>query len=300
MNKKKSLIILFVVFLILLAAYLGLQSWNKSKEKKDEAKKEAETIYVTDINDITGIKYNVGNGEFEFINEDGTWYAAADKDFPLAQTYPAQMASDFEKLTAVRELEDADSLDDYGLTDPVYTVELTAGDGTKTTVYYGNTTGDGDYYAAVDNKEKVYTVSSTSITDLQYSLEEMAQLDVYPSISSGNLKKEVITKDGQTTTYDADNEDDAENIAAVAGGLGAVTLSQAADYSVEDKDLAVFGLDEAARIKVEAVYTENKEDKTLSLYVGKTDGNGNRYVMMNDSRIVYLISEEICSNILNE
>ena len=76
-------------------------------------------------------------------------------------------------------------------------------------------------------------------------------------------------------------------------------LSEAADYSVADEDLAGFGLDEASRITVEAVYTEDDEEKTLTLYIGGEDGDGNRYVMINDSRIVYLISDEICDNILN-
>ena len=43
----------------------------------------------------------------------------------------------------------------------------------------------------------------------------------------------------------------------------------------------------------------NGEEKTLTLYIGDEDEDGNRYVMINDSRIVYLISDEICQNILN-
>ena len=69
---------------------------------------------------------------------------------------------------------------------------------------------------------------------------------------------------------------------------------------MEDKDLAGFGLDEAAAITVKAVYTQDDEEQTLTLYIGKEDGEGNRYVMLNDSRIVYLISDEVCKNILNE
>lgn len=143
-------------------------------------------------------------------------------------------------------------------------------------------------------------MASTALDDLQYTLDEMAQLDEYPSIGNGNLKKEVITENGETTTYDSENEDQAEDIAAVAGGLGAVTLSEAADYSVEDADLAGYGLDEESRITVEATYTEDEEEKVLTLYIGTEDGDGSRYVMMNDSRIVYLISTEICDNILNK
>ena len=198
-KKKKSMILLFAVLVVLVAAYFILQSWNKSQDKKEQAKEEAENIYITDIDTITDIKYNIGSGDMEFTKEDGTWYVTADKDFPLAQSYPEQMADTFKKLKAERELKDGDSLEDYGLTEPVYTVSLTDGEGGETTLYYGNAAGD-DYYVTVGDEGKVYTVSSTTISDLQYSLEDMAQLDTYPNIGSGNLKKEVITQGGQTTT----------------------------------------------------------------------------------------------------
>ena len=168
-----------------------------------------------------------------------------------------------------------------------------------TTIKVGNATGN-DYYATMDDTEKVYTIPATSLDDIQTELDQIAQLDTYPSIGSGNLKKEVITQNGETTTYDSENEDQAEDVAAVAGGLGAATLSEAADYSVDDADLAGYGLDETSRITVEVTYTSDDEDQTMTLYIGGENGSGDRYVMMNDSRIVYLISDEICNNILNQ
>ena len=69
---------------------------------------------------------------------------------------------------------------------------------------------------------------------------------------------------------------------------------------MEDADLAGYGLDEASRTTVEVTYTNDKKDKTMTLYIGAEDGNGKRYVMIDDSRIVYLISDEICNNILNQ
>ena len=82
--------------------------------------------------------------------------------------------------------------------------------------------------------------------------------------------------------------------------LGAVKLSEAADYSVDDADLAGNGLDATSRITVEVTYTSDDEDQTMTLYIGGENGSGDRYVMINDSRIVYLISDEICKNILNQ
>ena len=128
----------------------------------------------------------------------------------------------------------------------------------------------------------------------------MAQFDDYPSIGSGNLKKVVITSGETSTVYDSENEEQSEDISAIAGGLGTVALSEAADYSVADADRGNYGLDNASRTMVEVTYTEDNEDKTMTLYIGGEDGDGSRYVMIDDSRIVYLISDEICGNILNE
>lgn len=299
-KKNKGLFILAGILVVLLAVYFGLQAWNKSQAEKEEQEDEAAVIHVTETNaeDIVSMRFDVGNGEMEFEKDDDTWYYTPDRDFPLAQSYPEDMASVLGSITAYRELEDGDTMADYGLEEPVYTLSYTGVDGSSTALYFGNMTGD-DYYVTVGDAGKVYTVSSTVIDSLNYTLADMAQLDDYPSIGSGNLVKEVITQKGETTVYDSENEDQEEDITAVAGGLGAVKLSEAADYSVADEDLAGFGLDEASRITVEATYTEDEDEKVLTLYIGNEDGDGNRYVMMNDSRIVYLISDEICNNILN-
>ena len=296
MKKKKGPLILIGVLVLLLILYFALSTWTKKQDSKEE-----ETVKVTDLktSEITGVKYDLGTGEMNFEKDGDTWYYTADKDFPLRQSYPKTVADAMGRLSADRELEDADALEEYGLDHPTYTVALTDEDGTVTTIKVGNATGN-DYYATVDDTEKVYTIPATSLDDIQTELDQIAQLDTYPSIGSGNLKKEVITQNGETTTYDSENEDQAEDVAAVAGGLGAVKLSEAADYSVDDADLAGYGLDATSRITVEVTYTSDDEDQTMTLYIGGENGSGDRYVMINDSRIVYLISDEICKNILNQ
>lgn len=296
MKKKKGPVILIGVLVLLLILYFALSTWNKKQDSKEE-----ETVKVTDLktSEITGVKYDLGTGEMNFEKDGDTWYYTADKDFPLRQSYLKTVADAMGQLSADRELEDADALEEYGLDHPTYTVTLTDEDGTVTTIKVGNATGN-DYYATVDDTEKVYTIPTTSLDDIQTELDQIAQLDTYPSIGSGNLKKEVITQNGETTTYDSENENQAEDVAAVAGGLGAVKLSEAADYSVDDADLAGYGLDATSRITVEVTYISDDEDQTMTLYIGGENGSGDRYVMMNDSRIVYLISDEICNNILNQ
>ena len=266
MKKKKGPVILIGVLVLLLILYFALSTWNKKQDSKEE-----ETVKVTDLktSEITGVKYDLGTGEMNFEKDGDTWYYTADKDFPLRQSYPKTVADAMGQLSADRELEDADALEEYGLDHPTYTVTLTDEDGTVTTIKVGNATGN-DYYATVDDTEKVYTIPATSLDDIQTELDQIAQLDTYPSIGSGNLKKEVITQNGETTT------------------------------SVDDADLAGYGLDATSRITVEVTYTSDDEDQTMTLYIGGENGSGDRYVMINDSRIVYLISDEICKNILNQ
>lgn len=301
-TKKKqipAIWILLGVLVLLLAVYFGMKIMNKKQVQKAAEQAEAETVYITDISEVNKIRYDIGNGEMAFEKQDDVWVYTADNDFPLLQTYPEGLADTFGKLKAERELKDGDALSEYGFDEPVYTVILTDSDGNDTELYFGHSVGD-NYYVTVGDTGEVYTASSSVIGEITESLSEIAQYDDYPNIGSGNLKKEVITQNGTTTTYDSENEDDTENISAVAGGLGAVTLDTAADYSVEDEDLEIYGLDESSRIVVEATYTQNGEEGTLLLYIGCEDGEGNRYVMVNESRIVYLISDAVCGNILNE
>lgn len=61
-KKRKQSLLLILVLILLLAAYFGIQLWNKKQEEKQEAKKEAEIIYITDLKEVTGINYDVGNG----------------------------------------------------------------------------------------------------------------------------------------------------------------------------------------------------------------------------------------------
>lgn len=299
MNKKiRELLLLAAVLVVLLGVWLGIRMLNERQKDRQAAEEEAAKIYVTDLENVDKISYDAGDGEYTFEKQEDGWVYMQDEDFPLKQSVPEELAETFGKLEAIRELKDGDEPEAYGLDEPDYTVELTQTDGNSTAIYFGNAVDDG-YYVTIKDSDVVYTVSGTVLDQLQYSLDELAQFDAYPTIGSGNLKKETITEKGKTTTYDSENKDDTENIAAVAGGLGAVTLDTAENYSVTDEELAKYGLDKSSRITVEAVYTDDEEDKTLTLYIGNKDSDGNRYVMVNDSRIVYLISEQVCNNILN-
>lgn len=298
-KKKKQMLLLLGVFVLLLVVLFCMRWTNQKQEEKLAQEKESERIFITDMKQISRISYHIGEEEMTFVLEEGSWSYEPDMDFPLDSYYPDLIADAFGNLEAVRELKEVDDAADYGMDQPAYTVELTDEELGEETLYFGDASGE-DYYLMVKSTGKIYTVSSDALKYFDYSLADMAALDQYPSIGSGNLLKEEIVKNGEMIIYDSENEDDTENIAAVAGGLGAATLSNVANYSAEEEELSNYGLTEDERIVVKVTYLEDDEEKEMTLYIGKEDGEDHRYVMLNDSKIVYLIGTEICSNILNE
>lgn len=297
MKKYKSLIILLAVLVVLVVAYVVTgQLKKKSAEKENEEKQ----IAVLDMSDITSIQQANGTDTMSFIKEDGTWYSESDKEFPLQQSSLKTMAETFGTLSANRELTDGDTLADYGLEEPQYTITLKNADGEEQNIYIGNAAGE-DYYMTVGDKEKIYTVDYSVVNAMNFDLDSMLQKETFPSIGSDNIKKVTITKAGETTEYDADNSDQSDDITAIGGGLGAAYFVDCVDYSVQADELAQYGLDEAQRTTVTVVYTDSDDkEQTFTLYVGGRDeSDAYNYVQMDGSKMVNTMTKETVNNILN-
>lgn len=297
MKKYKSLVILLTVLVVLVVAYVVTgQLKKKSAEKENEQKQ----IAVLDMSDITSIQYTNGTDTMSFIKEDGTWYSESDKEFPLQQSSLKTMAEIFGTLSANRELTDGDTLADYGLEEPQYTITLKDADGEQQNIYIGNAAGE-DYYMTVGDKEKIYTVDYSVVNAMNFDLDSMLQKETFPSIGADNIKKVTITKAGETTEYDADNSDQSDDITAIGGGLGAAYFVECVDYSVQADELDQYGLDEAQRTTVTVVYTDSDDkEQTFTLYVGGRDeSDAYNYVQMDGSKMVNTMTKETVNNILN-
>ena len=116
-RKQKGLFILAAALMILLAVYFGLRAWNRSEEERREEADKAAEIHVTDTeaDEIVSMSFDVGNGEMAFARTEGIWYYTPDEDFPLAQSYPEDMAAALGDITADRKLEEGDRLAEDGL-----------------------------------------------------------------------------------------------------------------------------------------------------------------------------------------
>lgn len=301
MKKHRSLLILTGALAVLVIVYLGLGSYNRKQEQKEAETAEENTVTVTDISDLQEISYQYEGNDFAFTKNEDVWYYTKDKEFPVAQSYIDAMATAFGNLTAVRELKETDQLSDYGLENPKYTIYLKDSEGTETTLYFGNAVEE-NYYMTLNDKEKVYTVSGTSLDTISYELNDFLQKETLPSIGSANLKQVTITENGNQTVYDSKEESQKEDLAAIAGGFGAASFGTCVEYAVKDEKLASYGLEENEKIKIEAVYEDDdKKEQTLTLNIGKLDESGSYYyVQLDGSKMVYQMGKEVVENMLNK
>lgn len=294
MRQKRSLTILILVFAGLLALYAGISFYQKKQSSKSRS---SSKLTVKELESITSISYNNGE-DLSFIKKNGTWYNKKDSEYPLEQTYLKNMASQFQNMQAVRKLENGDSLEEYGLESPAYTIKVKDKKGTETTYYIGNASGE-NYYLTLDDKSQIYTVSSDIISNLSYSLKDMMKTDTFPELSTGNLKKVTVTNGSKKTVYTKKSKNSMDDI---AGGLGVFTFGDCQNYSVKEKELSKYGLDEKSRISVDITYkdTSTKKTKSLTLYIGAKDKEKeNYYVQLKDSNMVYLSDCDVVKNILN-
>lgn len=294
MAGKKKMWILLGLILVLVVANWSAGAWTEHSEKKKAEEAEANKIYLSDAENVTAYSYTNGEQTMSFTKTDDIWTYDADTEIRMDQDVVQSMADSIRQMTAVRELEDPDPLEDYGLDTPTYEILCQDGDGEETKICIGNGAGE-NYYATVGDSGKVYTVSAGFQDYLQFDLTSLVQYDTVPSIGTGNLKEVTVTENGTDTVYQ-----DEDQLGELAGGFGAMTLTDCADYHAASDALAQYGLDEANRITVTAVYTDSaEEEQTFCLYVGSLETGGtSRYVMPKGSNMVYRVSNAIVQNLM--
>ncbi len=196
-TKKRGLPILACILLVLAGSYVGLTKYLQVQEEEREAQEsreeESSRRYVSQMEDITSIRYENGEIVMEFSKEEEQWVVTELPDFPLTQSYPEAIAAQLSSLEATRTFESPDALSDYGLENPSVLVTAEDGEGNRVTICVGNAY-DSEYYAYVESDPStVYTIGSDLVEDTAYELYDMIELEEYPSLSEEEIVSVELT-----------------------------------------------------------------------------------------------------------
>jgi hypothetical protein len=286
-NKKgRNLLLLLLLMIVIIGALTWLMNYNKQKETSEsETSEETTTIATIDTTTLNTIHYSMPDSEMTLIlDEDGIWHNYLDEEYPINQTYAANMADAFANITATRTItEGIDNLADFGLEEPAATISATLEDGTTIIVKFGSQVPVvGGYYATLNNDEKVYILSDTFYSTFNYTTIQMTEVEKIPSITAENITKlSIDNKEKQNFEVVYDEESpadlsgfsnyiinkpystpvpaDADAITALFGNYSAMSFSSCVDYNAAD--LSKYGLEEPSS-KINISYYEELTQET--------------------------------------
>lgn len=287
MKKKNTALIAGIIILaLLLVFYLVLH--NSSKEDSQDTEKTSETAFETTVEDISEAVFKSGENEFKFTKSDDIWKYNGEENFPLDQSAFEEIISKFEKIAADRVLEKPDNISEYGLDDPTVTVSLKDKDGKEQTLQFGDTNSvtSSSYMTLNKDNEKVYMVSSTIVTSLQFDINDLAEKETFPSIT--DITGVIMERNGQTfsvfkdsssstgwtvTGWDGTKKDAGSS--QVSEFTNPITsLSWSSFISQNTEDLSQYGLDNPTIITINYQVTETKStDKTKDDSADTADGS---------------------------
>ena len=165
MKKYKSMIILLAVFVAFFVLYFVMGKINDYQASKDVE----ETIMVTDFDSLVSLEYTDGETTMSFAKVDGVWTCADNEEITLDSDSVESIANVLAQVEAVRVLEGAGELSEYGLETPAYTITMENESGTTMTLYIGDAV-DENYYVTTNDKVVVYTIGSSAVTNLEFDI----------------------------------------------------------------------------------------------------------------------------------
>lgn len=160
-KQTKTLTVLAAALVVCGGAYAALRVWNDRQAQIDD------TVYVTQLSNLTGLSLTNGQGELSFTKAEDAWQYDGDDAFPADQEAVEDLAEQIGSLAAIRVIDDPEDLSAYGLDTPVGVLTVTYGEDETLTLTIGALDGTGDsYYAQLSGDQAVYLLSADSVDTL--------------------------------------------------------------------------------------------------------------------------------------
>ena len=340
MKKKTVKLVSAVVVLgVVSGAYVGVNSYISSQEKKEsEAEDDSVELTSVDSDEITSVAFTAGQDNIEFDKKDDAWSDKSDADFPVDQDIVNSAVEGVSSLTAAQQISDVDDLSEYDLDSPQNEIRLTT-ENDEIVIQIGmkNDSTSQYYVKKSDDDKNVYLVDSSAIEPFMGTLYDFAQSGSFPAVTSSTITDVRVEKeDGYELSQDPDSlfwnvsdgksseKADTDKAGNVTTAIGSLTYDDFIDYNCTDD--SKYGFDDPYAV-ITAKYTEEEtveddsdaaeddesadtdasseteaETKTgeKEITIYVGDETGSdRYVKVDDSNEVYTIAEDSMTDILD-
>ena len=289
-KKTNRLIALACVLLVTCGAAAAVIS---HEEKKEQIKASDEVILQIPTQSVTALSWETEDTSLSF-HKDGGWHYDEDDAFPVDEQKIGDLLSPFEAFGVSFVIDEVEDFSQYGLDDPVCTIEITAQDSAAPyEIRLGNfSTMDAQRYVSIGDG-KVYLVSSDPMELYNAQLKDMIKNDEnlsYDRISSITFSgSENYTVTWEESSPAAVCDDDVYftqrdgvtvplDTPSVSTFLSYMTTLNPEDYvtyKVTEEELPAYGLDQP-ELTITVDYTKNTEEgespvmDTYILHIGRS------------------------------
>ena len=183
------------------------------------------------------------------------------------------LLAQFENFAAAFAIDDVEDYAQYGLTEPICTISITAGEETYTVQLGDFSKMDEQRYVSIGDG-KAYLVSHDPLDEFGAVLRDMILDDTVPAFDTAE-KIAFTGTENYTISYDEDGTSicaddvyfadgqplDTDNVNAWLTALTGLDLTDYVSYNVTNEELQTFGLDEPA-LTITLDYSSSDEDGT--------------------------------------
>ena len=271
MKKKTVKLVSAVVVLgVVSGAYVGVNSYISSQEKKEsEAEDDSVELTSVDSDEITSVAFTAGQDNIEFDKKDDAWSDKSDADFPVDQDIVNSAVEGVSSLTAAQQISDVDDLSEYDLDSPQNEIRLTT-ENDEIVIQIGmkNDSTSQYYVKKSDDDKNVYLVDSSAIEPFMGTLYDFAQSGSFPAVTSSTITDVRVEKEeGYELSQDPDSlfwnvsdgksseKADTDKAGNVTTAIGSLTYDDFIDYNCTDD--SKYGFDDPYAV-ITAKYTEEE------------------------------------------
>lgn len=273
MKRKTRLIILCCLLAVAVGAAVGLSLYSEEAEQIAES---GEVVFELPVDEVTALSWEYTDEEGETVSlaftNDGGWSYDGDAAFPVDGEALTELLDYFAAMPAAFVIEDVTDYGQYGLEEPLCTINITAGE-TKYEIALGDyseldyqrylSLGDGRAYLVNDDPMELYRLT---LDDLMLDDTIPAFVDVERVEFSG-AENYVIERDENGGSYRAgdvyytENGEvlDTDSVNDFVTYIAALGLEDYYTYDATETELAETGLDEP-ELTVTIDYPESGEE----------------------------------------
>lgn len=272
MQRAKRIYLLLGVLAVVCAAAFAVTRYQAEQERISNTD---EVVLEIDPDTVDSLSWSCEEESLAF-HKDGSWLYDEDSAFPVDEDKVRLLLEDFQALGASFIIEEVTDYAQYGLDDPVCTIDITAGDTAYQITLGDYSTMDSQRYLSIGDGN-VYLVEDDPLEDFDIPLSEMIDNDETPAFDSVE-SIQVAGVDNYTAIYQEDSDAsycsddvyfrqegdslsplDTDLVQDYLDEISGLDLTDYVSYNATEEEIADCGLDQP-ELTLAVRYTDEPEE----------------------------------------